>query len=203
MSGLTNAGRQRSASSVVKWSTADITCAILLLVISFTCTDTKDCQSCVYQNIEEVQRECRDILVKFEEAISEDNNVTAICKSLVHMYYCVGEHVPQCILNFTSLYQAYHQSPHDCHISREETTKLQQYRLNIKCNNSGVLSSLPSHTTAEMTSQTTADLSTSTSSTAGMRGVNSASRLETGGVLYVTTLTLLVTVWTLSVSVLT
>ncbi|XP_033751346.1 uncharacterized protein LOC117335450 [Pecten maximus] len=200
MGGPTYAGKQRAASSVVRWSTVDVTCTVFLLMICFTCTETTDCGTCVSANIMEVQKECLDVIVKFEEAISAVDNVTAICKSLVQMYYCVGELVPQCILNFTTTYKAFHQSPHDCHISTEAMTKLQKYRLNANCNMSGTLSSIPSQTTVEMTSQSE---EISTASTSSRRDINTASGTPTGALVYVVSLSLLVIIWTFFVSTLT
>ncbi|XP_060075064.1 uncharacterized protein LOC132554770 [Ylistrum balloti] len=200
MSGRTNAGRYRTANSVAKWSTVDITCAVLLLMISFTCTETADCRSCNSDNIIEVQKKCLDIIVKLEEAIDVFDNVTGVCKSLIQMYYCVGELVPQCIINFTASYRAFYQSPHDCHITSKEMAKLQQYRLNANCNVSGVLSSLPSHTTADMTSQ---GVELSTSSTSSRKDTNSAPRTQTGGSALALALIVIATIRTLFVSALT
>ncbi|XP_069132598.1 uncharacterized protein [Argopecten irradians] len=197
MRGAKDTVRQRSASSVIKWSTVDVTCTIFLLMISFTCTETADCRTCVSDNIRQVQKGCTDVIVKFEEAISADDNVTAICNSLIQMYYCVGQLVPQCILNFTTSYKAFHQSPHDCHISSEAMTKLQNYRLNANCNTSSELSPLSAKTTAAMTSPT---VEVSTASTSSRRDTNSASRTNSDVLLCVVSVGLLMTVWTSLVS---
>lgn len=204
MNGRKEVGRNRSASTVVKWSTVVNTCVLVILFVCFTSsTETNDCKKCHYQNMMDVQKYCRNNLIRLEKSVSDydedTHNATAVCTALVDVYDCVGQNVPQCSFNFTTLYQKYHGSPFDCHVSTDTMLKLQKYVLAITCYTPGATSAPPSQNTINMTS-IVVEISTTPNSDRHNSAANSATTICIGGFSNMMIIAICIYVWTRLVS---
>lgn len=104
---------------------------VIILFIVLLKLGVDGCRNCTQNEFVMLQEACKDTNEELNRATSTyaNKNESSLCSYLFDFYYCVGEHVPECLSKITEGYSSYSSSPYDCHPPPEVTLKLQSYHI--------------------------------------------------------------------------